>query len=121
MWSNIFSMTVEGYKRLEEIETTNQDSTKVFIAMWFDPSMDEVWDKGIKPAITEAGYKPVRIDRKEHMNKIDDEIIAEIRRSRFVVADFTHGKINDNEPPPLKNVVREGGSTTKPVSHMDLI
>ena len=30
-----------------------------------------------------------RIDRKEHSNKIDDEIIAEIRRSRFVVADFT--------------------------------
>ena len=26
------------------------------------------------------------------MNKIDDEIIAEIRRSRFVVADFTHDK-----------------------------
>ena len=25
------------------------------------------------------------------MNKIDDEIIAELNRARFVVADFTHG------------------------------
>ena len=25
------------------------------------------------------------------MDKIDDEIIGEIRRSRFLVADFTHG------------------------------
>ena len=41
--------------------------------------MDEVWEKGIRPAITEAGYEPVRVDKQEHVNKIDDEIIAEIR------------------------------------------
>jgi nucleoside 2-deoxyribosyltransferase len=29
------------------------------------------------------------VDRVEHIGKIDDEIIAQIRRSRFVVADFT--------------------------------
>ena len=86
------SLTVEGYIRLEEIEKPNQDSTKVFAAMWFDPSMDEVWEKGIRPAITEAGYEPVRVDKQEHVNKIDDKIIAEIRRARFVVADFTHGE-----------------------------
>ena len=58
--------------------------------MWFDPSMNSVCEEGIEPAIREAGFKPFRIDRKEHINKIEDEIIAEIRRSRFVVADFTH-------------------------------
>ena len=87
-----YFLTVEGYERLEEIEKPYQDSTKVFVAMWFDPSMDEVWEKGIRPAITEAGYEPVRVDKQEHVNKIDDEIIAEIRRARFVVADFTHGE-----------------------------
>ncbi len=54
--------------------------------------MDEAFDQGIKPAIEGTGYKPLRIDQKEHVNKIDDEIIAELRRSRFVVADFTHGE-----------------------------
>ena len=103
-----YSLTTEGYERLEEIEKPYQDSANVFVAMWFHPSMYEVWDKGIKPAITEAGYKPVRIDQKEHMNKIDDEIIAEIRRSRFVVADFTHGKINDNDLPIAKRGARGG-------------
>ena len=49
------------------------------------------WEDAIKPGIEEAGYEAVRIDRKEHVNKIDDEIIAELRRARFVVADFTHG------------------------------
>ena len=60
--------------------------------MWFDESMDEVWEKGLRPAIRSAGNEALRIDRKEHLNKIDDEIIAEIRRSRFLVADFTQGK-----------------------------
>ena len=60
--------------------------------MWFDKSMDEIWEKGFRPAIKAAGYKAIRIDRKEHLNKIDDEIIAEIRRARFLVADFTQGK-----------------------------
>ncbi len=53
--------------------------------------MNGAFKAGIEPAITEAGYKPLRIDQKEHVNKIVDEIIAEIRRSRFLVADFTHG------------------------------
>ena len=36
-----------------------------------------------------SGYRSVPIDNKEHINKIDDEIIAEVRRSKFLVADFT--------------------------------
>ena len=40
-------------------------------------------------AITDAGYKPLRIDNVEHTGKVDDRIIAEIRRSRFLVADFS--------------------------------
>ena len=58
--------------------------------MWFDDSMAEAWELGIRPAIREAGYEPVRIDKMEHINKIDDEIIREIRKARFVVGDFTH-------------------------------
>ena len=59
--------------------------------MWFDGSTNEAFRNGIEPAIMNAGYECFRIDRKEHINKIEDEIIAEIRRSRFLVADFTHG------------------------------
>ena len=85
-------LTVAGYERLEAIEKLNYDSTRAFIAMWFDEEMNEVWQNGFLPAIRDSGFYPIRIDQKEHVNKIDDEIIAEIRRSRFVVADFTHGK-----------------------------
>ena len=87
-----YRLTVRGYSYLAEIDHAVTDSSQAFVAMWFDESMDEVWEKGLRPAIRDAGYEALRIDRKEHLNKIDDEIIAEIRRSRFLVADFTHGE-----------------------------
>ena len=87
-----YTLTVEGYARLAELEKTNAESTKGFVAMWFDDSTQKAWEEGIKLGIEDAGYKPVRIDEQEHNDKIDDRIIAEIRRSRFVVADFTQGE-----------------------------
>lgn len=57
--------------------------------MWFSEVTNDAYVKGIAPALVSSGYKPMRIDKKEHNNKIDDEIVAEIRRSRFIVADFT--------------------------------
>ena len=86
-----YILTVDGYSRLADLKTTATDSSQGFVAMWFDANMENAWEYGIKPGIEDAGYKAIRIDQKEHLNKIDDEIIAEIRRSRFVVADFTQG------------------------------
>ena len=83
------TITLEGYRRLEELRGIQASSDQAFVAMWFDESMNEAWQEGFRPGIEEAGYKPLRIDGKEHNNKIDDEIIAEIKRSRFLIADFT--------------------------------
>ena len=84
-------ITPVGYRYLNESEYSIRSSSQAFVAMWFDESMFQVYSDGIAPAIQDAGYEPLRIDQKEHVNKIDDEIIAEIRRSKFIVADFTHG------------------------------
>lgn len=83
-------VSVEGYGHIADL-ASNQDSAQCFVAMWFNGEMDTPYEQGIKPAIEAAGYTPMRIDKKPHANKIDDEIIAEIRRSRFLIADFTHG------------------------------
>lgn len=84
------AVTVAGYRHIAEQEG-NVDSSQAFVAMWFDDNMANVYEDGIEPGIRDAGFNPLRIDRKDHINKIEDEIIAEIRRSRFVVADFTQG------------------------------
>ena len=82
-------LTPAGVKRLEELGTEAVSSDQAFVAMWFGESVNDAYEKGIEPAIKDAGYRPLRIDKKEHNNKIDDEIVAEIRRSRFIVCDFT--------------------------------
>ena len=86
-------VSVSGYERIRQ-QLTRQDLTRGFVAMWFHTETKEAYDNGIAPAIKSAGYEPVRIDNllatgETAMDKVDDAIIAEIRRSRFVVADFT--------------------------------
>ena len=87
---NTAVVSVEGYAFLEKI-IVNLDSSQAFVAMWFVDKMNDAYVKGIEPAIKDTGYNPVRIDRKLDANKVDDEIFAEIRRSRFLVADMTQG------------------------------
>ncbi len=82
-------ITVLGYQHVAE-QLAKKDLSQCFVAMWFDDSMNQTYEEGIKKAVEGCGYTPLRIDKKLDVNKIDDEIIAEIRRSRFVVADFTH-------------------------------
>lgn len=67
----------------------DESSTVGFCAMWFSDEVKPLWVDLIEPAIRAAGYEPLRIDSKQHNGKIDDEIMASIRGSRFVVADFT--------------------------------
>ena len=83
-------VSVEGHNRIADLGT-ERVYTQGFVAMWIHESTNDAFVNGIKPAIEMAGYKDLRIDQKPDVNKIDDEIISEIRRSRFVVADFTHG------------------------------
>jgi len=84
----LISVTVEGWAEAERIAQSGGDSFNGFIAMWFDPSQAE-FEQAMNKAIRGAGYLPIRIDRVEHVNRIDDEMIARIRQARFMVADFT--------------------------------
>jgi hypothetical protein len=77
-----------------EILGASGSGAQGFVAMSFDPSLREVWTNGFDPGIRAAGYDPVRIDDKDYVGGITDEMIAEIRRSRFVVADYTGQRNN---------------------------
>lgn len=67
----------------------SQASMIGFCAMWFSLEVQSLWSDVIDPAIRASGYEPLRIDSKQHNGKIDDEIMASIRASKFVVSDFT--------------------------------
>ena len=83
-----FKVTANGWKELNRIEQLGSESSNAFIAMSFHPDRDP-FEKAISAAIKTAGYLPVRVDKIEHVNHIDDEIIARIRGSKFLVSDFT--------------------------------
>lgn len=89
-------LSAKGYQRLRSIKERLKDSRQCFVAMWFADEMSEVYDKAIKPAIeyiedgeTEPRFMALKINDKEHTNDINDEIISQIRRSRYMVCDLT--------------------------------
>jgi hypothetical protein len=86
------ALTVKGMMAAEELGIASSNSALGFVAMSFDPGLRTAWTNGFEPAIRRAGYVPLRIDEKEFLGGITDQIMAEIRRSRFVVADYTGQK-----------------------------
>jgi len=56
--------------------------------MWFDKTKDQC-HRSIRTAIERAGYSPLRLDEHLLVNRIDDEIIAQLRRSKFLVPDLS--------------------------------
>lgn len=87
--SIVLTLSFEGWKLVQPIPRPGGIPGRCFVAMWFSDETRPAYESGIEPAISDAGFKPIRIDRKEHNNEIPDEIIAEIRNSEFMIADFT--------------------------------
>lgn len=82
-------ITSDGWNRIVELSRQSKVSDQAFVAMWFTAETESAYKDGIEKAISECGFRPLRVDKLEHNNKICDLIIAEIRKSAFLVADFT--------------------------------
>lgn len=87
--NNMYRISPKGWAYIDSLNQINPESRIGFVATWFDEKITPLWIEAIKPGIEAAGYDPIRIDMIQHNNRIDDEIIATIRRSKFLVADFT--------------------------------
>ena len=88
-WLPPFSLTLEGWKRANDYAKAQAKSKTVFVAMSFADEL-HIAREEIKRAIESSGFVPMLIDTKEHNNQIVPEILYEIRKSRFIVADFTN-------------------------------
>jgi len=85
-----YFFTPKGFERAERLLSTNIDSKTVFVAMGFKDDLIEACEKVIKPACAACGFDAFLISDKAHNNGITDEIITEIKRSKFVIVDFTY-------------------------------
>ena len=87
--SGSYQVHPRGHIAADELTRRPARSDKGFVAMSFQKDLMLAYDDGFQVGIVKAGYNPVRVDRVEHVNRIDDEIIAQIKTACFVVADFT--------------------------------
>ena len=83
------AVTAKGLLAAEALGADQSRSAQGFVAMSFDPSLREAWTDGFDPGIRTAGFRPLRLDTEDYVGGITDEIMAQIRRSRLVVADYT--------------------------------
>ncbi len=59
------------------------------VCLSLDKDADALWTQGLSAGLTAAGYTAVRLDGKEHANRITDDLVVSLRRSAVVVADLT--------------------------------
>jgi hypothetical protein len=84
-------LTPKGWEHFEHLREgmIGSGPPTAFVAMYFHEELFPVFSEVIRPALAQVGYEAERVDQREHNHRIDDEIIARIRASRFVLADFT--------------------------------
>jgi hypothetical protein len=68
-------------------------SLKCFVARAFGhEDVDRIYDKSICPVLRELGCAPLRVDRVEHNEDIDDKLFALLDSSDFCIADLTYAR-----------------------------
>lgn len=86
---NIYlTISIKGWKLIEEIQKNTSYGKKVFIAMSFATGTENTRES-LKKGITEAGYEPVLIDEVTHNHQIVPEMFKQIRDSKFLVIDVS--------------------------------
>lgn len=82
-------LTYKGWNEVRELKSFKHAGNQAFVAMWFHHDLDEIYTDSIYPALRKVGYNPYRVDRANHNNRIDDEIISQIRKSRILICEVT--------------------------------
>ena len=66
---------------------------KCFIAMAFGrEDTDRLYDTLLVPVLRSKQFEPIRVDRLEHNDDIDNRIIQEIREADLLIADLTYAR-----------------------------
>ena len=66
---------------------------RAFIACAFDTEdVDAIYDDAILQVLEDANIEPLRVDRTEHNDDIDDKIVALMEQCDFAIADLTYAR-----------------------------
>jgi len=86
-------LTFEGWERFQELERgAFSSNTKAFMAMKFgDAELNSMLESCFRPAVEMTGFSLEKLDDNPKAGLIDDRMRVEIRLSRFLIADLSHG------------------------------
>ena len=84
-----YRLTARGWEAVEPVSRGGVAGL-CFVAMSFDPSMHDSFERGFLPAIeTDCNLKAERIDQEHFYDRICDRIISDLRKAQFIVADLS--------------------------------
>ncbi len=84
-------LTFHGWGRYEELRRGKTSGTKAFMAMAFgDGVLNSLLNDHFRSAVAQTGFHLTRLDDAPKAGNIDNRMLAEIRSSRFLIADLTH-------------------------------
>lgn len=92
-----FNITISGLRKAIELSESGRWSNKCFVAMSFDKEdLEEIYRGAIFPVLGEYNFDPILIINEEFESDktINDAIVAGIKKSKFIIADFTKQKRN---------------------------
>lgn len=85
------TITPDGWKYYNEEKDRINSKSQIFIAMSFEELIIKRILPLIKEAINNTGYNPLCMYEYNHNEIIDFEMIKQIKESKLVIADLTHG------------------------------
>lgn len=85
----IYTISAEGWKKIDELKRNQQEINQGFIAMRFGEETKEIRE-AFRQGMYDAGFSAIAIDEKEHNHQIVPEIFYEIDHSKFIVVDITY-------------------------------
>jgi hypothetical protein len=86
------TLSFKGWQRYEDLKKGISATNLAFMAMEFgDVALDMMFENYFKEAVAQTGFDLQRVIDKPRAGLIDDRIKVDIRTSRFLIADLTHG------------------------------
>jgi len=91
--TDLLGKTVVELNVFQTISIKGDISLKCFIAMAFGrEDTDKAYKKLIAPTLRHLKIIPVRVDRIEHLEDINNKIMAELKKCDFTLADLTYAR-----------------------------
>ncbi len=87
-------LTFKGWEEFEKLHKGQNSNDIVFMAMQFgDAELDKLIDEHVRPAINRTGLALRKLNDSESLTAglIDDRLRQQIKTSKLVLADLTHG------------------------------